>query len=331
MDKLLHPPINLKVKKDLLLLDYLQKNGPKSRVDLSAQLNLTKAAITAITNEMIQNGVLVEKGEQTASHSTHARGRRKILLDINENYKLVFGIVVEKEDIFVGLTNLKGQVLDKRKKNFKDKTYRELLELIVLTITTIMKNNCITYESILGLGVCISTGCGDFIEGAKTSDKSLRLKKDLVHAMPMKITTGNTIGGCLIAQRLFKGEQSKSVLMLRYGSIAESGIMIDSTVYRGFTGNAGGLMSLLGDDIVDPSECDTKLAQAIVTCYRILDPEKIYCFGEYFQNEEQLQIIQEKINKLGYKKLWLEQAMVTSETIFLAPCSYVINCYFYFN
>ncbi|MFZ2539638.1 MAG: winged helix-turn-helix transcriptional regulator [Oscillospiraceae bacterium] len=327
MEKIIHTPTNSKLKKDLLVLNYLQKNGPKSRVDLSTQLNLTKAAITAITNDMIKTGVLLEKGEQVKQKATHSRGRRKILLDINENYKLVFGVVIEKENMFFGLTNLKGQVLDKRKMCFKGKNYHELLELIVLNIGTIMKNNCITNENVLALGVCLSNNCGELIEGVKSKDKIMRLRKDLAHAMPIKIITNTTIASSLVAQRIFAGENSNSVLLLRYGDEAESGIMIDGKIYSGFTGNAGGFLGILGDNIGE----NEQLASAIITCNTVLDTQKIYCFGNQFEDEANFVNIQEIIVKYGYKKLLLQHAIVTNDTAFLAPCAEAIDCYFYVN
>ncbi len=334
MQKPLHIPTSSKLKKDLLVLNYLQKNGPKSRIDLSSELKLTKAAITEITNDMIKTGVLVEKGEQIVKSATHSRGRRKTLLDINENYKLVFGVVIEKEDIFVGLTNIKGQILDKRKKSFKGKSYRELLELIVLNINTIMKNNCITNDNVLALGVCLSKNCGEVIEGIKNKDKLTRLKKDLAHAMPIKIAINTTVVGSLVAQRLFAGENSSSVLLLRFGNVAESGVMIEGKIYKGFTGNAGGFSDILNEKIGDSEDIQMnreKIAATIITCNTVLDIEKIYCFGNLFEDDDNLNNIQEIILKYGYKKLLLKKAIVTNDTVFLAACAEAIDCYFFVN
>ncbi|MDD6237278.1 MAG: winged helix-turn-helix transcriptional regulator, partial [Clostridiales bacterium] len=38
------------------ILKQLQQHGPTSRIDLSASLELTRAAVTIITNEMIEQG-----------------------------------------------------------------------------------------------------------------------------------------------------------------------------------------------------------------------------------------------------------------------------------
>lgn len=337
MDKILRASSNSKIKKQLRILNYLQKNGAKSRVELSNKLKLTKATVTQITNDMIKAKVLLEKGEQIEqinqiSSTTHPRGRRKILLDINSNYKLVFGVVVEKENIIVGLTNLNGQVLDKKKKNYKDKTYRELLELIVLSINTIMKNNCINNDNLLALGLCLSNDVDDLIDGDKLIDKISRLKKDLSYAISMKISANNTMGGALIAQKLFGDKTQKSFLLIRYGDIVENGVMIDEKIYRGNTGNAGGLKKLM-----DKCECDElttnndKIASAIITCNDVLDTEKIYCFGTHFESEIEFLNIEDIILKKGIKNIELDYSVVNCNNLFLAPCAQAINSYFYFN
>lgn len=321
-------------KKILALLNYLQKNGPQSRIDLSKKLSLTKAMITNLINEMIKTGILVEKGEKIESNGSHSRGRRRILLDINENYKLVFGIVVEKDVIHVGLTNLKGQVLDKSKKHFKDISYRELLELIVLNISLIMKNNCITNDNVLGIGVCISVGGGELIEGAKKTDKITRIKKDLAHALPIKIATNTTIGGGLMAQRIFSEENSKSVLLLRLGENAESSVMINGEIYRGFNAKAGGFLSIL-DSFKGESAADEdyikQVARAIVLCNNVLDVERIYCFGTRFEDLQFLEAVQAEIIQQGHKDLELTPSLITEDSVFLSPCAQAVDSFYYSN
>ena len=316
------------------MLNYLKKHGLQSRIDLSKKLNLTKAIITKLTNELIEKGILIEKGEQISLTGSHSRGRRKTLLDINENYKLVFGIVIEKNELVVGLTNLKGHILDKKKTTMTEITYRELLELIVLNMQLIMKDNCISNEHVLGVGVCMSVGAGWFIDGSKTVDKLTRLKKDLVHAMPIKMITSITMSGSLVAQQLFENEQAKSILLLRLGEVSQSGIMIGGAVYEGFAGTAGGFDEVGSGEVAELDGMmayNQLVADSIIASHKVLDTQKIYCFGGQFESQIFLQSIQDMLGQKGYKKLGLERPLVTDDTIFLAPCAQAIEKFFYLN
>ena len=77
--------LDLKRRNRMQILKVVREQGPISRVDISAILGITRAAVTIITNEMIDQHILEEVGEEPVNPSGEVRkGRRKILLDINE-------------------------------------------------------------------------------------------------------------------------------------------------------------------------------------------------------------------------------------------------------
>ena len=96
------------------ILKLITRYGAMSRIDIAHNLKLTRAAVTIITNEMIEQGLLYEKGEQKSAGEKASRGRKKILLDIHENYRFSFGVVIDQTKLHIGLANLKGQTLDKK-------------------------------------------------------------------------------------------------------------------------------------------------------------------------------------------------------------------------
>ena len=71
------------------LLNLLNDRGAVSRKDISEELGITAATVTLICSDMLSSGILCEKGE--AEHQRRA-GRRKILVDINYQYKFVLCI-----------------------------------------------------------------------------------------------------------------------------------------------------------------------------------------------------------------------------------------------
>lgn len=116
--------LDLKRRNRMQIIKLLQQQGPTSRIDLSALLELTRAAVTIITNEMIEQGVLYEKGEVSTVGQKASRGRKKILIDINRNYKFAFGIALDHKKIFIGLSNIGGEVLEKRVYELARKRYK---------------------------------------------------------------------------------------------------------------------------------------------------------------------------------------------------------------
>lgn len=131
--------------------------GPISRVDLSQQLQITRASITQITNTMIAEGILLEIGEapyQMQPNNKLPKGRKKILIDINANYKFVLGAVISEQEITVGLCTMHMEILDKSSMPCNDHTSRkEIIQFIISATERMMSNSCLTKENVLGIGI----------------------------------------------------------------------------------------------------------------------------------------------------------------------------------
>ncbi len=145
--------LDLKRRNRMQVLKILKTRGPTSRIDIAGTLELTRAAVTIITNEMIEQGIIQEIGEYRHVTEKAPRGRKKILIDINHHYKFVVGVTIEEQNISVGLSTLSGAVLDKRNLEVNEDTPYEKIEGFILdSVKEILSDNCLTQENILGIG-----------------------------------------------------------------------------------------------------------------------------------------------------------------------------------
>ena len=71
---------------------------------------------------MIEEGVLVELGEAPINTEKLQKGRRKILIDINENFKFALGANISENMVSIGLSTINAQALDKDSMEINDKT-----------------------------------------------------------------------------------------------------------------------------------------------------------------------------------------------------------------
>ncbi len=344
MESILPLKIEWKHRNHAEILRFLRENGPKPRIEIAAHMRLTKAAVTLIINEMLLEGILLECGEAPPKDQSHPRGRRKILVDVNENWKLVFGAVVEQDFIWMGLTNLRGQPLDRLRIAIDGCDYRGILERIVGNVSALMKNNCISGDRVLGIGVCLSRSGAGHLDGSGLSEKLQRLKKDLSHALSLPIVTVSTIGGAVSAQCLFGRHSSEQMLLLRYGSQIESAMYLNGGLYRGATDQAGGFPALqqeesgtsyfhaLGQEGTGDGtnrELNERLARDIALCRTVMDPERIYCFGSYFETENALREINRILSPGRGAKAVVLPSVITEDTVYLAGCAAVIEKHFY--
>ena len=148
--------LDLKRRNRMQVLKILKQNGPTSRIDIATELELTRAAVTIITNEMIDQNIICEIGEYKHTSEKAPRGRKKILIDINHHYKFALGITVEEYMISVGLSTLSGDVLDKRSLNVTNSTdLKAMYSFFVKAMNSVLNDNCLEQSSILGIGFAI--------------------------------------------------------------------------------------------------------------------------------------------------------------------------------
>ena len=146
--------LDLKRRNRMQVLKILKQRGPTSRIDIASALELTRAAVTIITNEMIEEGVLVEIGEAPVNTEKLQKGRRKILIDINVNSRFALGATVDEKEVSIGLTNLNSEVLDKASMVIDDRTTsKDIINYIIKTSNEMVENSALTKDKILGLGV----------------------------------------------------------------------------------------------------------------------------------------------------------------------------------
>lgn len=243
MDKFGISKLDLKRRNRTQVLKILRQFGPTSRIDISGDLDITRAAVTIITNEMIEQGVIYEKGEANYAGKKATRGRKKILIDINSNYKFAFGVVVDSGFISIGLTNLIGDTLEKTLIPLdKEISLDELLLNVVKTVDTIKTNNCLTDEKVVGMGVCVSTDhykdMGIKMTRFVPDFTSLKVAIEKLVAYPVVVS--DLINSLAQAEIDFnmQGEKPDNVMFVRYSNNIDASVIIDNKPYKGFNNAA---------------------------------------------------------------------------------------------
>ncbi|MCK9911809.1 winged helix-turn-helix domain-containing protein, partial [Microbacteriaceae bacterium K1510] len=84
----------------------LKEHGHISRADLAKQTELSRPCVSALVEEMIQEGLIHEVG---IGHSNG--GRKPILLEYNYLAYAIVGAVFEGSTLYMAITDLKGEFL----------------------------------------------------------------------------------------------------------------------------------------------------------------------------------------------------------------------------
>lgn len=232
--------VSIKRNNQALILRAIKEYGQLSRKDLAEILKLTPAALTIITNTMLESSILRIVGEVNKNKV----GRKKILLDINYDYKNVIGINIEREYITIGLMNLKGEELKEAIIRVPENAIvMELMEKIIDKIKGLIEDEVLEAKDILGIGIGI---IGDVNPHSGVSQNAYGLWKDafdiktfLESRLNIDVTIDNNVRALALAERIFSNSFTEKILFIKYWPGIGSSLILNNQIYYGHNYRSG--------------------------------------------------------------------------------------------
>ena len=105
------PQITLSLKDSILRLIW--REHKISRAEISRLMNLSRSTVTEIIRELLHTGFVAEVGIGESNG-----GRKPILLEFQDDAKVILGIDIGATHVSVALTNLRGKLLLWKEKKF---------------------------------------------------------------------------------------------------------------------------------------------------------------------------------------------------------------------
>lgn len=238
------------------ILKMLQKNGAMSRKDIAACMGLTPAAVTMLCNAMIEENIIVEKGE---IQEEKRAGRRKVLVDINYDFKFIVSVSIETIYTWITVNNIRGSKITGVKIKTDTTISPEMfLESITKEIKILLWEQEIKISDILGVGVCIpgivNRSQGVSIHAYGIWKKEVKVKDILGQYIQCPIVVENNVKAFAEGEMLYGvGKTGDNMLFIKWGPGVGSAIVIGNELYEGLHHNA----AEIGHYIVEPNglEC----------------------------------------------------------------------------
>lgn len=143
------PQITLSLKDSILRLIW--REHQISRAEISRLMNLSRSTVTEIIKELLQTGFVAEVGIGESSG-----GRKPIVLEFQDDAKVILGIDIGATHVSVALTNLRGKLLLWKEREFPvredpDGTHKLIDELCNECLSTMTHGA----EMLLSIGVSV--------------------------------------------------------------------------------------------------------------------------------------------------------------------------------
>ena len=230
------------------VLNTIRRNGDISRTEVARATGLSPATITAITAELIDDGLIFEK----ASGNSRG-GRRPILLALNPHGGYVVGIKLTEEHVFGALTDLEATVLAKKTGRLDNQRLDTAVNAIVAVVNALVGNAEIARGALLGVGVGLA-GIVDAREGMLRHSpifgwRDVPLAGLLLSHLHVPVTIDNDVNTLTLTEQLFGvGRGVDDFLTVTIGRGVGMGMVVNGRLHRGQHGGAGEI----GHIVLDP-------------------------------------------------------------------------------
>lgn len=141
-------PVNPQQNEEKLnrLFDLLYQTGEMSRTDLARVMGLSLTTVSALVEELMQRGLVVENGYAPAAQG----GRRAINLCVNAQGRQIPTFTIGREGVRYQLYNLGIELLESIDLPFDGEDFVELVK-----DTLFSRSNCFSKQLALGVCICI--------------------------------------------------------------------------------------------------------------------------------------------------------------------------------
>lgn len=217
-----------------LVLETIINSKSISRAALAKQLGLTKATISAIVQDLMNNNLVAEIGSDDTKF-----GRKPILLSFNRNAGYVICVDMDVETISALKSDLQGE--DRSLKQIKTPLKSELIiSAVSRLIETMMQDYHKTPYGLVGIALSIH---GSVLENSITYCSINKLSKlniadELEKLFQTPVFLYNDASLSLLGEKIYNYD-SQNIVNLCVTSDVRLGILIHNKLYAGHNGHAG--------------------------------------------------------------------------------------------
>ncbi|MBB6451321.1 putative NBD/HSP70 family sugar kinase [Geomicrobium halophilum] len=224
------------------VLNYIRKHGPISRAHIAKQLNMNKATVSSIVDQLISEDFVLEIGEGESSG-----GRKPVLLMFNKNVGSIIGVDLGVNYIYVIVSNLNAEIIWEER-DFIDPqqmSAQEIIEKLIQLIHKATAEKPSTPLGVIGMGVGIPglvNNNGHILLAPNLNWENIHLKSILENEFSFPISIDNEANmGALGENNIGVGKDVENMIYVSAGIGIGVGLILNNMMYRGQHGYSGEL------------------------------------------------------------------------------------------
>ncbi|MBO0901075.1 ROK family transcriptional regulator [Cellulomonas sp. zg-ZUI222] len=242
------------------ILDVIRAAGTISRVELTRATGLTAATVSTVVRRLLDEGLVVEAGR---AESTGGKPRMLLQLDPDAGYAV--GVHLDHAGITYVIANLGGQVVARwRRPGAGSDDPRDVVGRIAAEVAATTARVGVDGDRLLGVGV-VSPGPLSTTTGMTLAPPVMQhwadfpLAEAIEDAVGLPVLLDNDATAAALGEYWSGGVPTGAVCAALYmGTGIGAGIIVDGTVYRGRSSNAGEIGHVCVDVDGPPCWCGSR-------------------------------------------------------------------------
>lgn len=234
------------------MLGELLQGGPHSRADLARITNLTGATVGALVGELLDEGLVVERGRRSAG-----TGKPATLLEVVADARHAVCLDLSDHNRFVGgLVNLTGSIVGQRSVDRHGLTGAAAGQLVADLAAELLAG---TDLPVLGVGVgspgVVYPG-GVVQEASNLGWHHAPLGAELSAALDgIPVHVVNDANAAVVGELRFGDHRGPNLLLIKVGMGVGAGLVLDGRVVEGDEAAAGEIGHVIVDEEGDDCAC----------------------------------------------------------------------------
>ena len=262
-----------------LILDQI-RSRPISRAELAEITHLTRASVTQIIEELLDEGIVIE----TKVVGRMRLGRRSTQLEIAPNAGIVFGVNIGRRQCCVGAVNMHGEVLVDHTLISAGRTADEVVDEVVAVIRSMCDELAVEPTKVFGVGICLP-GPADSRNGVVIDPAGMEawhhmpVRDMLASQLGMNVVFDSAVNAMALEEKYFN-DAGDTFALITVSEDVEAGIVANGSLYRG----AEHRPLEIGGYVIEAGQTDGHLAERVADP-AVLNATQYHTWSDLFAHE----------------------------------------------
>lgn len=223
------------------ILFAVRDHGPISRAEISRRTLLSQSAVSTLTRELLDRGIIREVGTRREE-----LGRPSIMLELRSEHSYFAGFSVGGNEARGLLADLGGRVLAQQAVAIDGASPEEVVALLNDLLGNLLKESGVARDELRGVGLALSglinSAAGDCIQSTVLGWRDVPIGQMLRRALALPVAVENDANAVALGERLYGAAQRHdNFAVLSVGHGVGAGVFISGELHRGAHGVSGEL------------------------------------------------------------------------------------------